>query len=306
LLEIEPDLARYIAREELPDAERVALPVVRLARGQVSLGELLTRAGAFAAVIVDGVVLQSLQVWERTGLRLLGPGDVLGLGATNYSALRSADELRCETPVSLALLGREVLLAAHRWPRLVIALLARVAEQSERVSDQLVICQLPRVEDRALAMMWQLAQTWGYVTSHGTVVPLSLTHETLGGMVGARRSTVTLALGRLAEQGAMFRTGDEWLLVAKPPASQQQVRVFPAPSKVTPRLTPAPWQREHDQSEEREAVRSTVVRLRAEHQRQRHVVEENLSRLRSTRARLAERRQRIAQSPFRRRSAPSG
>ena len=34
-------------------------------------------------------------------------------------------------------------------------------------------------------MMWLLAESWGQVTSAGTTLPLTLTHDTLGGLVGA-------------------------------------------------------------------------------------------------------------------------
>jgi hypothetical protein len=36
----------------------------------------------------------------------------------------------------------------------------------------------------------------------------------LGGLVGARRPTVTLAWAKLAERGSLLRLGDEWLIVA--------------------------------------------------------------------------------------------
>ena len=39
-----------------------------------------------------------------------------------------------------------------------------------------------------------------------------------GGLVGARRPTVTLALGKLAERGSLMRHEDEWL-ITEPPAA---------------------------------------------------------------------------------------
>src|SRR5205814_1889348 len=109
-------------------------------------------------------------------------------------------------------------IAAHRTPRLVAGLHARSTEQADRVAVQLAVCQLPRVEDRVLSMLWLLAESWGQVTAHGTALRLHLTHETLGGLVGARRSTVTLALGQLTEGGAILRQDRGWLLPV-PPAS---------------------------------------------------------------------------------------
>ena len=68
---------------------------------------------------------------------------------------------------------------------------------------QLVICQLPRVEDRVLAVLWLLAESWGHVTPAGVRLPLALTHETLGALIGARRPTVTLALRKLTDDGTL-------------------------------------------------------------------------------------------------------
>ncbi len=69
-----------------------------------------------------------------------------------------------------------------------------------------------------MALMWLLAESWGRVTPAGIRLPLSLSHEVLGGLVGARRSTVTIALGKLAEGGSLIRQGDEWLILKLPPA----------------------------------------------------------------------------------------
>jgi CRP/FNR family cyclic AMP-dependent transcriptional regulator len=52
--------------------------------------------------------------------------------------------------------------------------------------------------DRLLALMWSLADRRGIVREDGVYVPLSLTHETLAQMIGARRPTVTLGLKALS------------------------------------------------------------------------------------------------------------
>jgi hypothetical protein len=45
------------------------------------------------------------------------------------------------------------------------------------------------------------------------VVPIELTHTALGHLIGARRSTVTLALGELSRLGAVVRRDDgAWVL----------------------------------------------------------------------------------------------
>jgi CRP-like cAMP-binding protein len=52
----------------------------------------------------------------------------------------------------------------------------------------------------------------------GVVVPLALTHRILGQLVGARRPTVSTALGELAERDELARRPDgSWLLRGDPP-----------------------------------------------------------------------------------------
>jgi CRP-like cAMP-binding protein len=110
------------------------------------------------------------------------------------------------------------LAALDRWPRLMMGFCARPAQQVDRLAAQLVVCQLSRVEDRVLALMWLLAESWGQVTPAGTRLPLDLTHEAIGEMVGARRPTVILAVRALADEGAMVRQERGWLLLKGPEA----------------------------------------------------------------------------------------
>jgi hypothetical protein len=136
-------------------------------------------------------------------------------------------------PARLALLGSEFLVATRRWPRISIGLHLRMADQADRLAAQLVVCQLPRVDQRLLAMMWLLAESWGQVTSIGTSLPLSLTHDVLGELIGARRPTVTLALGELSERGALIRQDRGWLLVERPPVASTPLPRIEQPAVLT-------------------------------------------------------------------------
>ena len=113
----------------------------------------------------------------------------------------------------MAVLGDELLPALRGWPSLAAALVARAARRAARVELQRGISQLPRVEDRLLALLGHLAERFGRIAGDGVVVPVGLTHEMLGRMVGARRPTVSLALKHLDQDGAVLRRGDgAWLL----------------------------------------------------------------------------------------------
>ena len=53
------------------------------------------------------------------------------------------------------------------------------------------------------------------------LVSLRLSHRTLGGMVGARRPSVTTALGQLIARGEIERRANgEWILLGDPPEAR--------------------------------------------------------------------------------------
>lgn len=79
------------------------------------------------------------------------------------------------------------------------------------------ISQLNGVERRVLAVFWHLAERWGHVSPDGIVVPLCLPHRVVAQLVGARRPTVSTALGRLMRQGRNSRRDDGgWVLAGEP------------------------------------------------------------------------------------------
>jgi len=217
LLDIEPDLADVLGDEQRIEAQRLWLPVAAVDKDE-DVTRLLEESGAFGAIVLDGILVQALQIGDDPALRLIGPGSFVPMVDSPRSMPVVGARLFVPVPTRLVLLGDEVLIAARRWPWLVSSLHARMLEHSERLATQLAICQLPRVEDRLMALMWLLAESWGLVTPTGTRLRMSLSHEVLGGLVGARRPTVTLALGKLAERGSLIRHEDEWLIVESPVA----------------------------------------------------------------------------------------
>ncbi len=305
LFDLDPDLVRFLSEEDRAEAAELTVPIVRVGRGRTDLEQLLRETGAFGVAVAEGMILQSVQVVDHVGLRLLGPGDVAGIAHDYASTVRVACHTRTDAHASLALLNREILIAVYRWPLLLTGFLFRVAQQAERTTDQLVICQLPRVEDRVLALMWQLAESWGYVTRSGTVVPLTLTHELLGGLIGARRSTVTLAIDRLAERGAMVRTGENWLLLERPDVPARLPEQIAAPTPVAPTPLSSPAARRPSVEDNWTALRATIARLHEEHEQARIDVGESLRRLRRSRIVSAQIRERVSRDATRRRRAPS-
>ena len=77
---------------------------------------------------------------------------------------------------------------------------------------QRAIASQPRLDVRLALMLWHLASRWGRVEPGGIRLPLPLTHQLLGRLVGAERPSVSHALARLARSGLVTGHGDEWHL----------------------------------------------------------------------------------------------
>jgi hypothetical protein len=217
LSDTDPDLLRYLREDERAAAGRLHVPTETVGTGPLDLDALLAQRQAFGALVLEGMIVCRWRVGGQVALGTLGPGDILPFRDGARSLLLGGEDLTVTTtPTRLGMLGEEWLVGVRRWPRLSFGMLARMGEQHERLAAHLAVCQLPRVEERLLALMWLLAETWGHVSPLGTVLPLTMTHEVLGGLVGSRRPTVTLALGALTQRGSIVRQDGGWLLLEVP------------------------------------------------------------------------------------------
>jgi CRP-like cAMP-binding protein len=110
------------------------------------------------------------------------------------------------------MLDDRVLRAGARWPRIAGRLYQAASQQMQRAMLHQAIAQIPRTEDRLLALFWCLAERWGRVRPDGVLLEAPLTHDELGRMVGARRPTVSLGLRALVDEGAIKPQAEGWLL----------------------------------------------------------------------------------------------
>jgi CRP-like cAMP-binding protein len=216
LRELDPDFLRFVDEDERQGAGDLVLPAIDLDEGPFDPNELLSEHDAYCGVVTSGMVNRRMNLNDHGALRVLGPGAIISAIDSPASDLITSSEWLAMGQVRLAVVGAQFMRAATRWPELQRNLVLRFADQNEQLATQLTLCQLPRVEDRLLGMLWLLAESWGKVTSAGTVLPLHFTHESLGAMVGARRPTVTLALGELADRGAVIQREGGWLLIDPP------------------------------------------------------------------------------------------
>jgi CRP/FNR family cyclic AMP-dependent transcriptional regulator len=239
LLDYDPELGRSIAAPRRAEARaRALVTMVSLARGDGHVEALAARC-PYGVLLLDGLVSREVALAGTVSMQLLGRGDLLRAGERRDDGFVDVDVAwRVLEPTGVALLDDRFLTAVRRWPELVAALFERIAAQAARLGTQRALCQLPRVEDRIQALLWFLAERWGRLTAQGVVVPLRLTHDAIGRLVGAKRPTVSLAVKLLDDRGAVHRREDGAWLLGEPPASPAG-RPAP-PSKAAGFVTPTP------------------------------------------------------------------
>lgn len=215
LLELDPELGNGLPEEERARAAALVVPTVVAEPGPWNDGAI----PGFALLVADGLVVRETAVGGRLLPQVLGAGDVLEEWPEPEGVLSAEVHTTVAETTTLVVLDGRFLAAAARWPALMVEVQRRQAMQAHRLAVQGAICQLARVELRVLALLWHLAERWGRVGREGVVLPVKLTHETLGRFVGARRPSVTLAMGQLSEDGLVTRRDDgAWVL---PPRSQE-------------------------------------------------------------------------------------
>lgn len=200
-------------------AETVNVPVLGLDRGAwAPPSTAFEPAGTSAGFLVTaGVVVRETELAGTSCAELLATGDLLLTPGRERALLPDEPSWRALTPARVAVLDRRVLRTAGRLPAFAEALLARAAERAERLAVHQAIVQLPRVDLRVLALLWHLAERTGRVGPEGVILPLPLTHELVGRLIGARRPTVSLAVKQLVRRGHLARYADGWQLSSSMP-----------------------------------------------------------------------------------------
>ena len=257
-------------------------------------------ADAVGFILTEGLVSRDVLFGAGIARDLIGPGDLASLDEVGGDFVPVGVRWVAASPLKVTYLDGTLLEALLSRPELTRRLLVRAAQQASRQAVHRAISQLPRINERLHAFLWMLAERWGRVGPHGIVVPVALTHEALGHMVGARRPTVSLALKELAAAGSVTRRGDGgWVLDPAAAPSHEPSTAVPAPDAVlladaeapaVPRFDPAPPQ----PADGVEALLHRVEAMAAEHVRAQERVRDVISNAGRARARASHTREGIA------------
>ena len=218
LLDLDPDLGLLLEGDDRLEAARRDLRVAvhTLDPGPWNADKLASATPShLGMLLLDGVVAREVLVSDTVSTELLGPGDVIRPWRLHEGSSLLRHEVRWSvlTRSRLVLLDRRLGVELARYPEVTVAVLDRVNERALRLTVTQAISQLNRVDRRLLALFWHLAERWGRITAEGVALPMTLSHRMLGQLIGARRPTVSTALGELAKQGELARRDDgTWLL----------------------------------------------------------------------------------------------
>jgi hypothetical protein len=224
VLELDPGLADTVPESELALAtSNFVTEVVEADPGPWEPAGC-TPPGCIGFLVLEGLLTRDVTVAGLCSRELLGSDDVL----RPWDDDDDAHPLQIESgwtvlePARLAPLDERVLRLGVRWPGLVDEILGRLLSRSRWLAVRLAIASTTKVDERLLLFFWHAAGRWGRVSPEGLIVPFDLTHEVLAEIVGARRPSVTTALGELCDQGRIERRGDEWVLFGEPPANPEE------------------------------------------------------------------------------------
>ena len=221
LLDADPDLGRLMTAEQLEDARRHLTVREHVVEPGPWEGERLRDAGAehVGLLLLGGVMTRELVLADNVAADLLGPGDLVRPWQAAGPERLVPYEIRWTAleRTQLAILDRRFAALLPRYPQVNAMLIDRLTERLQRLSLMQSISQLNGVDRRLLTLFWHLAERWGRVTKAGVVVPVVVPHRVLAQLVGARRPTVSSALGQLADRGEVVREPDGcWLLTGAP------------------------------------------------------------------------------------------
>jgi CRP/FNR family cyclic AMP-dependent transcriptional regulator len=221
LLDADPELGRLLRGSRLEEARRdLVTRRHSLERGPWDAERLrATGPEHVGLLLIEGVLAREIALEDNVSAELLGPGDLVRPWQVHPPSQLMRAEVRWTVveEARFAVLDRHFAVQLARYPEVNAILIDRLTERAQRLAMTQAISQLNGVERRLLGLFWHLSERWGRVVPDGISVPVPLPHRVIAQLVGARRPTVSTALGHLAERGELLRRPDGgWLLTGDP------------------------------------------------------------------------------------------
>lgn len=170
----------------------------------------------YGLLTLDGLLARRVGRDGRYGAELLAAGDLLRpWDADHMASTHFETSWRVFEPARFAVLDIAWATRMAAYPQVGGEIAGRALSRARRLVNMMAIAQHPRLEDRLLLLFWELADRFGRVHPDGVHVDLPLTHEVLSHLAAARRPSVSGALSRLADTGALRRAGRGWIIAGE-------------------------------------------------------------------------------------------
>jgi len=157
---------------------------------------------------------------------ILGPGRLVGAEAyllgSDHEAM--AEVLADADVYAISFAELEHLLAND--PRVSLAVMRQLAQTTHALACKIQDIAFLDVQERLKLGLVRLASQYGLATEQGVKIDLPITHEGIAELLAANRSTVTVYLHALEEQGYLWREGRRLVII--PP---EQIEVLDSLSR---------------------------------------------------------------------------
>jgi CRP-like cAMP-binding protein len=221
VLDEDLELAAAVSQESFREARLAAVaPLVEVPKGPWTPPAAPRQRGKdLGLLVLDGLLLRDLELAGRSFVELRGAEDLLRPwdDVTEVVSVNPRITWTAREPTRLAWLDGEFASSVAAWTEITSVLMARATRRARLLSFRMAILELRHVDLRVLLLLWHLVDRWGQVSAEGIRLKLDLTHDLIARMVGAHRTSVTVALQKLADEGRIAREGRRWVLLGPPP-----------------------------------------------------------------------------------------
>lgn len=183
--------------------------------------------GHLGLLVLEGMLTREVVLGSTVATEIVGHGDLLRPADHDgeNAPVPFAVQWTVLEPTRLAVLDRRFTAVVGHWPEVIEVIVRASMRRVHSMALHLAVSHLRRVDTRLLVLLWHLADRWGSVQREGVHVPMRLTHQMLGRLVGAQRPSVTTALKQLSDNGRVVRLDDgTWLLQGRPPDTLERLR----------------------------------------------------------------------------------
>jgi hypothetical protein len=235
LVELDPDLNAHEPGWSEPGGRRLAARSLHLAAGPFDPRAFVPNPdGWLGLLITEGQLLVEVEAGRGPTGWLVGPEDILRPWEMDELALTGDATWTALTEARIALLDADFARRTLGNADVARALLAKATQSTHWLLAKSLITATPVIEERLLLLFALIGERWGRATPDGVTIGLPLTHRVLASLVGARRPSVSTALGALDEEGLITRVPrDGWL------ARRPDVLADPSPRRCWERYVQA-------------------------------------------------------------------